>query len=335
MADRRPKRSRTVRRVVAVTAAAGGTAVVVRQVAGQRWATDDDPCGPDGLALPDGEDGTIRTDDGADLAVTIAGPDDGPAVVLSHCWTGSRAFWAPVARRLVASGHRVVLYDQRGHGASTTGEARGDVERLGDDLRTILEELDLTDAVLAGHSMGGMTIQALAKEHPDVLRARASGVALVATAAQVVRRPIPAAAIEAAIGDRALASWFRGPGGVRMVRGALGQVAHRAHVEATRDHFIDTVEAARTGFLVAMSRMDLRPGHGNIQVPTAIVVGTRDRLTPIGRAKAMAASIPHAELVVIPKAGHMLPIEQPARIVEVIEGLSAAGRPAGRSAAAS
>ncbi|MDQ2650011.1 MAG: alpha/beta hydrolase [Actinomycetota bacterium] len=325
MASRRSKRSRNVRRAVALAATAGGATVVVRQVAGQKWATDDDPCGPEGFTLPDGDHRTVPTDDDAELAVTLTGPADGPVVVLSHCWTGSRAFWSPVARMLAADGHRVVLYDHRGHGASTAGDGRTDLERLAEDLRAVLEELDLTDAVLAGHSMGGMTIQALAKDHPDVVRARVRGIALVATAAKVVPRPMPAAAIEAVLGDRAIGGWFRGPAGVRMVRGALGQVAHRAHVEATRDHFIDTVAAARTGFLVAMSQMDLRPGHVNIEVPTTIVVGTRDRLTPIALAKAMERSIPKAELIVIPKAGHMLPIEHPAEIAAAIESLTPIG----------
>ncbi|HET8618358.1 MAG TPA: alpha/beta fold hydrolase, partial [Acidimicrobiales bacterium] len=83
--------------------------------------------GLDDLGVPRGRALVVTTDDGARLAVTDAGDRitlGGPApVVLAHCWTGSRAVWAPVARRLVAAGHRVVLYDQRGHGASTAGTA--------------------------------------------------------------------------------------------------------------------------------------------------------------------------------------------------------------------
>jgi pimeloyl-ACP methyl ester carboxylesterase len=320
LADRRSKRSRRNRRAIALVVAAGGAAAIARQARGKQvWASGDDPCGPDGLTLPAGEERTITTDDGAELAVTLTGPADGPVVVLAHCWTGSRAFWSPVARRLAADGHRVVLYDQRGHGASTFGSGLTTMERLGEDLRTVLEELDLTDVVLAGHSMGGMTIQAFAKEFPEELRKRARAVVLVATAAKIVQRAVPAAAIEAVLGDRTLGSWFRGPAGIRMCRGALGESAHRSHVTATRDHFIDTLAAARTGFLVSMSAMDLRPGHVHIEVPTTIVVGSHDRLTPVSLAKVMAKGIGGAELVVVPKAGHMLPIEDPARVAEVIE----------------
>src|SRR3546814_9014085 len=72
-----------------------------------------DPVGPRKLALPRGVADVVRTDDGADLALHLAGPVDGPLVVLVHCWTGNKELWAPVARRLVRLGHRVVLYDQR------------------------------------------------------------------------------------------------------------------------------------------------------------------------------------------------------------------------------
>ena len=70
------------------------------------------PVQPDSdLSLPDGAELVVTTDDGAELAVTDAGPPGGylPPIVLPHCWTGSRAVWVPVARRLLAAGHRVVL----------------------------------------------------------------------------------------------------------------------------------------------------------------------------------------------------------------------------------
>ena len=143
------------------------------------------------LSLPAGESLAVTTDDGARLAVTVAGRaaegrGGSPAahpVVLPHCWTGSRAVWAPVARRLVDAGHPVVLYDQRGHGDSTLGRHAISVDRLGADLGTVLDHLDLRDAVLAGHSMGGMTVMAHACRQAGRLGERARGLVLVATAA--------------------------------------------------------------------------------------------------------------------------------------------------------
>src|SRR5580704_6121257 len=123
----------------------------------------------------------LDTADGADLALWDIG--EGPAVVLPHCWGCTHAVWVPVARRLVESGHRVVLYDQRGHGASSRGTAQLTIETLADDLADVLTAREVEDAVLAGHSMGGMTIMALAAHRLDVLAARARAVVLVATAA--------------------------------------------------------------------------------------------------------------------------------------------------------
>ena len=110
------------------------------------------------------------------------GPD-APTVVLPHCWGCSHEIWLPVARRLRSEGFRVVLYDQRGHGASSRGTAPLAVETLAHDLADVLNAVDAHDVVLAGHSMGGMTIMSLATHRPEVLTARAKATVLVATAA--------------------------------------------------------------------------------------------------------------------------------------------------------
>ena len=311
------RRRRQVGAALGLAAVAGLAAYVLRS---RRpvWATGDDPCGPEGLALPAGEARTVRTDDGAELDVLVAGPADGPTVVLAHCWTGVKAFWGPVARRLVADGHRVVLYDQRGHGASTVGSDPMTTDRLGEDLKAVLDDLGADELVLAGHSMGGMTIQALAVHHPDVVRDHVRGVVLVATAAQVLPRPLIPALVDLALGEAALAPLGRGDRALAVTRGALGRSAHRAHVQATADGFFGTPAAVRSGFLTAMSAMDYRDGLADISVPTTVLVGTHDRLTPPRRARLLAERIPAAELVVLPGAGHMLPIEEPERVTEAI-----------------
>ena len=149
-------------------------------------------------------------------------------VVLPHCWTGLAGRRVPVARRLLAAGHRVVLYDQRGHGASTVGRQPVSIARLGDDLAAVLEQLDLRDVVLAGHSMGGMTVMAFACGHPEVVRERVRGLALVATAAHGLATPA------AASGSGACVLW-RDLVDRAMARPGLGRAARARHVRrATR-----------------------------------------------------------------------------------------------------
>ena len=129
------------------------------------------------LTLPPGTATEVATDDGATLSITVHGDGSStmPPVVLPHCWTGSRIIGVPVARRLLAAGHRVVLYDQRGHGSSTLGRDTVTVDRLGADLAAVVRHLDLCDLVLAGHSMGGMTVMAFACQHPELVRQRVRG----------------------------------------------------------------------------------------------------------------------------------------------------------------
>lgn len=299
-----------------VVAAAGTAALLARRWRNPVWSSAADPCGPDGLMLPEGERTTVSTDDGGELSVLVAGSGDSPTVVLAHCWMGRMQIWAAVARKLLATGHRVVLYDQRGHGDSTPGSAPFTVERLGDDLHEVITAFDLRDAVLVGHSMGGMTIQAFAARHPAVLAERVRGVVLVATSAHNGRLRVPPAVADRVFGERASARLAaRDPSGIRR---AVGREAHRSHVQATHDAIVATSAAARAGFLVAMTRMDLRPSLASIAIPTRIVVGTHDRLTPLARARVLTSAIPGAQLQELDGYGHMLPLEAPSEVAATI-----------------
>src|SRR5919108_1811418 len=148
--------------VAAVAVAVSGILSVVGRVLEHKVRAQPDPAGPAGVTLPDApggvEEHTIRADDGATLATTVLRPSAAvaeparPAVVLSHGWGAARRALGPVARRLVDAGHTVVVYDQRGHGSSTVGREPIAIDRLGRDLAAVLDQLELTRAVVAGHS---------------------------------------------------------------------------------------------------------------------------------------------------------------------------------------
>jgi non-heme chloroperoxidase len=285
-----------------------------------------DPCGPAGTTLPVGRYTSVTTDDGAVLDVTVAGPREGPTAVLVHCWTGSKRVWAAVARQLMHAGYRVVLYDQRGHGASTAGAGIDSIDRLGRDLLAVLDELDIRDAVLVGHSMGGMAVQAFAVNHPDARRARVRGVVLVATAAHVLGRPVPAELVDRVIGDGRLEWTRRGRLGSISARAAVGRHAYPAHIALTADGMRNTDGAARVACLRAMTAMDLRDGLGAIDEPVTVLVGTWDRLTSLRRARVIASRLPNAELRVLRGIGHMVPLESPDSVVEAVVEMTAAPR---------
>jgi non-heme chloroperoxidase len=262
---------------------------------------------------------TVATPDGGVLAVWDVG--SGPTVVLPHCWGCTHAVWVPVARRLVESGHRVVLYDQRGHGASSRGTAPLSIEMLADDLALVLRAREVSAAVLAGHSMGGMTIMSLATYHPEMLAERAQAIVLVATAAADMGSG-PAAAewfSAALISSPAVSLALHSPAGHRFVRGVFGSDPVRSHMDLTRTLFADTAPHVRSGFLVAMSAMNLLEGIATIGLPTTIMVGSRDRLTAPARAAQRVAAIPGARLVTLEGRGHMLPLEDPDAVTAEIE----------------
>lgn len=325
MARVRTDRRRILRRprartVVVLGAAAGAASVAALELSHRRWAAAHDASGGDQLGLPPGTHRTVTAPDGAELAVLDCGPADGPVVLLSHCWTGDRRIWGPVARRLVEQHCRVVLYDQRGHGASSVGDAGLAIEALGDDLGAVIDQLDLKDVVVAGHSMGGMSAQSFALRHPEVRRDRVKGIVLVATAASNRTSFGPA--------DR-LALWAVGSGRVHramshhkvgpvLVRGVIGRDASIHHLRAVTETFTATPTETRVGFLRAMHAMDLTPGLAVLDTPTTVLCGTRDALTPIAESRRMAAAIPGAALEELPGFGHMLPNEAPDQVADAI-----------------
>jgi non-heme chloroperoxidase len=264
----------------------------------------------------------VRTPDGAELAVWNLEGDspDAPVVVLPHCWGCSHEVWLPVARRLRSQGFRVVLYDQRGHGASTRGTAPLAVETLAHDLEAVLAATDVRDVVLAGHSMGGMTIMSLATYRPDVLRERAKAAVLVSTAATSLRGgPAQATRLATAmVASPVVSRAMQSKNGHLFVRTAFGDNPVRSHVDLTRNLFGACHGTVRGDFLTSMSSMDLLEGLTTIEVPTTVMVGTRDSLTLPTKADQIVATVPGARLVTLQNRGHMLPLEDPDAVTDEI-----------------
>jgi non-heme chloroperoxidase len=309
-------RSSRGRLAVGLGAVALGVAVVRR--ADARWGAAEDPCGPHEALLPPGRAASVTTDDGAELAVTVIG-DEGPTIVLSHGWTCTREAWAPVTHRLVRTGHRVVLYDHRGHGSSTIGSEGITVDRLGADLAALLEALDIRDAVIGGHSMGAMTMQALAADHLHVLDARARALVMVATAASGLSRgPRQSALAGRLVASPVVERLMRSGVGHAFVRGSVGASPRRNHMVLTRDGFTSCVADVRLACFSSMQVMDLREGIGRIGMPVTVMVGTHDRLTPPHRAAELVDTIPEATLVTLEGMGHQLHLEAPDEVAEAL-----------------
>ena len=321
--QRRARAASRVRRTVAIGAGAGGVGAVALGTGVARRAAralPTDPTGGEPLLLPPGEEARISTRDGGEIVLHDAG--SGPQTfVLSHGWTNDRRVWGPVARRLVARGHRVVVYDQRGHAGSTAGTDGLTMSALADDLAAVLDHVGATDVTVAGHSMGGMTAQALLVERPEVVKAHVGAVVLVSTACADVGGPdvfkeVTERVLTSRTFDRALANPRLG---LRVIRGVVGRHAHASHLGAVRDLLVATPAPTRTLFAAAMATMDFSEALASIDLPVAIVVGSHDRLTPARQSRRLGGIIRGSTLDVIAGAGHMLSLEAPDELTDLLE----------------
>ncbi|GAA3499935.1 alpha/beta hydrolase [Streptomyces prasinosporus] len=276
---------------------------------------------------------TAVSADGSRLHVEVHGPEGAPAVVLAHGWTCSTAFWAAQIRDLAAD-HRVIAYDQRGHGRSPASPACS-TDALADDLQAVLTATLAPGerAVIAGHSMGGMTVMA-ASSRP-VFREHAAAVLLCSTGssrlvAESTVLPIGAGRVRTWLTGHVLSS--RAPLGPvtplarRILKyGTMGPASTPEMVEACARIVHACPRTVRHAWSRVLGLLDLDHGVRELRVPTEIVVGTADRLTPPVHARSLAAALPHCLGVTeIPGAGHMTPVEAPEQVTGRIRALVAA-----------
>jgi pimeloyl-ACP methyl ester carboxylesterase len=273
---------------------------------------------------------TVTSADGARLHVEVHGPEGAPAVVLAHGWTCSTAFWAAQIRDLAAD-HRVIAYDQRGHGRSPASPACT-TDALADDLEAVLEATLAPGekAVIAGHSMGGMTVMAAAtraafREHAAAVLLCSTGASRLVAESLVV--PMRAGRLRTWLTRRILGS--RAPLGPvtplarRILKyGTMGPGSAPDMVEACARVVHACPRRVRYAWSRVLDLLDLDHGVRELRVPTAVVVGSADRLTPPVQARALVAALPHCVgLTELPGVGHMTPVEAPAPVTGRIREL--------------
>ena len=280
---------------------------------------------------------TVRTDDGIDLAVVVEEPienvEAAPTVVFTHGYALSLDSW-PDQRVALGRRARLVLWDQRGHGASARGPAGTTLDRLGRDLGCVLDAVAPTGPViLVGHSMGGMTVMALADQRPQIFADQVRGVALLATSAggiadidlglpwpvaRLAHRAAPAigAALESEGPVSALVERARRASndlGLLITRAyAFGSTPPTDGTRLVGDLIAGTPVEVLADLLPALQAHDKRDAlHALEAAELLIMVGDADLLTPPGHSIEIVRRTPSAELVILPGVGHMLTLEAP------------------------
>lgn len=276
---------------------------------------------------------TVVSADGARLHVEVHGrvdDPDAPAVVLAHGWACSTAFWAAQIRELAVD-HRVIAYDQRGHGRSPASLACT-ADALADDLEAVLKETLAPGekAVIAGHSMGGMTVMAAAarpgfREHAAAVLLCSTGASRLVAESTVI--PIRAGRLRTWLTARVLGS--RAPlGPVTPVARAIlkyatmgpGSAPHMVEACARIVHACP--RKVRYAWSQVLDLLDLDHGVRQLTVPTAVLVGSADRMTPPVHTRSLAAALPQLLGVTeLPGLGHMTPVEAPELVTAKIREL--------------
>jgi pimeloyl-ACP methyl ester carboxylesterase len=321
--------------VVAAGAAAG--AVIERAAVGRLVPPARGPV----IGPLDGEHVTVESFDGTPLAVTLTGRDVGPAVVFAHGIVETSAVWHyQMGDPVLADRYRLIAYDARGHGRS--GPARGTSSQTefsarshALDLAAVLEACTPEPVVVVGHSMGGITVQALWDLDPRaIVGRRVAGIVLVNTTYT--------ADLHGFRGRRGAFSSYAYGRGERFVRRvaamerlvralrpgesdltligarlAYGKNPSPEHIAASMRMYL-TTSSATIAAGIDMATTDLQHVLAQIDVPALVIAGAEDRVTPPGLSETLAEQIPQAELVVFDDCGHIAPFERSSELTSLI-----------------
>jgi pimeloyl-ACP methyl ester carboxylesterase len=260
----------------------------------------------------------LTTADGTRLRTLSLG--SGSPVVLAHGYATSSLEWHVVARKLAAAGHRVILFDQRGHGQSTIGNDGITSAAMTGDYLTVLEHFDVKGAVIIGHSMGGFLLLRFLLAHPDVVAKRLKHAVILASFAGKILEGSPQNRLQIPfLRSGAMAAMVGiGPIGRAFVKTLMGT----GYSDLCAQAFLPEFRAARHGelwpIIKAFGDEDHYPQLKNITLPCTVMVGDRDKTTPAFHTQDMARLIPGAKFVALPGAGHFANWEAADTITQVL-----------------
>jgi pimeloyl-ACP methyl ester carboxylesterase len=302
-----------------------------------------------------GEVHEVKADDGVVLHAEVdemapygSSGDPGherATVVLVHGFSLSLDCWH-FQRRAFRGKRRIVLYDQRSHGRSQrSSQENATIDQLGRDLEQVLATLTDDDekVVLVGHSMGGMSVVALAEQRPDLFGDKVVGVGLLSTTAggqqthRIVARHVPDALGKRLVERGLLLASERARllDVVRQNRSALGLWIVRqfafgservppAHVAFVDEMINATPLEVLVEFIPQFDALDkFHVLEAFTRVPTLIACGTEDKLTSIGHSRKLQSRVPGSTLLELPGVGHMSIMEAADEVDERLQELFA------------
>jgi pimeloyl-ACP methyl ester carboxylesterase len=288
------------------------------------------------------KDRTVTVSDGTPIAYTVVGEGPKTPILFVNGWTCSDAYWADIGPGMIDAGHPTIYVDTRGHGESGLPRDPGflarnirkedvSTERLARDVLEVIDDIGLERVALSGHSLGVQIIVEACRLAPD-------RVAALMPVAGTFENPVKTFA-DIGLFDRIypVADIFLGlfpfaflkpfnkglanpETGLKMVR-LIRVAGPKVSAERLAPHLRQIVEL---DFSVLFKMMGEQRKHltadflPTIEAPTLILAGRKDLFTPPSVQQKMAELVPDSEIVWFEEGGHMLPIEEPAGIVDAM-----------------
>jgi pimeloyl-ACP methyl ester carboxylesterase len=231
-----------------------------------------------------------------------------PPLVLIHGAGGSHLHWAPTTRRL--SGRSVYAIDLPGHGHSP-GEGSANIAEYVEAVSSWLRGLGLQRPVVAGHSMGGAIALSLALDLPESL----GGLVLVGTSDHLPVNPTLLRMLEKDETWRDAIDLI--------IRWSFSRSADPRLVELSRKRMLETPRNVLHADFQACARYDVQGRVGQIRIPTLVVCGVDDKMTPVRTVRGLTQSIRDSRFSLVEGAGHMVMLEKPSILDDAVQNFLA------------
>jgi pimeloyl-ACP methyl ester carboxylesterase len=268
---------------------------------------------------PVGEERYVYCKDGTKIRVIMAG--EGKTVVLAHGYGGSAKDWNLIFNRLVKEGFRVITFDQRGHLKSTIGSEGATSEAMANDYHAIFEQLDVKNALLVGHSMGGFLGIIYLLSYP--LQISITSLLLLSSFAGNIGKNNPFVRFQIPVIKSGIMIKVMQNTTLRHLIGrfSVGKKVNPSIVKASTENFMQQPHQQLIPVLRALAEKNYYSRLSEIQIPCTVLTGTSDNTIPYFHSVKLSKAIKDAKLELVASIGHLFYWEYPEKVITEIKQL--------------
>jgi len=270
---------------------------------------------------PDGDEVFVEREDGTRIRAISAG--DGDTVVLAHGYGVSLISWTILFQQLVDAGYHVIAFDLRGHGKSTIGKDGISSKAMSDDFKAVLDHFDVHDAILVSHSTGGFLSCLFQLNYPETVRERLKAGIFVGSLLGDVLKESFQNRLQIPLIKTGIMDWVVRSDVYSWSFGAslMGDNPSPSAVRVFNELFAQNPHKDLIPILEALANEEYYSRLDEIQIPTIVMCGKKDKTTPPWRSEEMGKRIPNAQNIWLEGVGHGLNWEAVDEIKSAIESL--------------